>query len=144
MRARLTFMFDGRKCPHNPVGRAERPETAAPHLAAGRKVPVDGGTIQLLEAHGFAGPADSHLHGGDHCTKSVDGANSQPNAGDSAGRSVDTWLDPRISDPPLLSELLRAPSEEFLDCYPVSKLINSGRVDTPECSVPQDVDYHTK
>ena len=32
-----------------------------------------------------------------------------------------TWLDPRVSDPRQLSELLKAPPEGFLDCYVVSR-----------------------
>ena len=34
---------------------------------------------------------------------------------------IDTWLDPTVSDPQQLGELLKPPPEDFLDCYPVSK-----------------------
>ena len=33
---------------------------------------------------------------------------------------IDIWLDPAISDPRALDELLKAPPENFLECYPVS------------------------
>jgi len=45
---------------------------------------------------------------------------------------IDTWLDPRLSDPRQLAELLKAPPEDFLDCYPVSRKVNSVRFDEPE------------
>jgi len=50
---------------------------------------------------------------------------------------IDTWLDPAISDLDRLGELLKAPPEDFLDSYPVdAKLVNSARVDVPECVNP--------
>ena len=45
---------------------------------------------------------------------------------------IDTWLDPTMSNPQHLSELLKAPPEDFLDCYPVSRKVNSVRLDEPE------------
>ena len=45
---------------------------------------------------------------------------------------IDTWLDPTVSDPQQLGDLLKAPREDFLDCYPVSRQINSVRFDEPE------------
>ena len=44
---------------------------------------------------------------------------------------IERWLDPTASDPHQLTELLKAPPEGFLDCYPVSKEMSSGRVDDP-------------
>jgi len=41
---------------------------------------------------------------------------------------VETWLDPTIAEPQKLNELLKAPPEDFLDCYPVSRQINIGSV----------------
>jgi putative SOS response-associated peptidase YedK len=47
---------------------------------------------------------------------------------------VATWLDPAVSDPNQLGNVLKAPPEHFLDCYPVDpKLVNSARIDQPEC-----------
>ena len=54
---------------------------------------------------------------------------------------VDTWLDPTVSDPQRLGELLKAPMEDFLSCYPVSRGINSVRFDEPECAEKIDLDY---
>jgi putative SOS response-associated peptidase YedK len=54
----------------------------------------------------------------------------------------DRWLDPALSDPERLSTLLKAPSEDFLECYPVEKsLLNSGLIDAPECANNTGVDY---
>ncbi len=53
-----------------------------------------------------------------------------------------TWLDPAVSDAVRLHELLNAPPEDFLDCYPVDpKLVNSGQVDVPECADNSGVDF---
>jgi putative SOS response-associated peptidase YedK len=55
---------------------------------------------------------------------------------------IQTWLDPTQSHPHQLSPLLKAPPEDFLDCYPVdSKLVNSARLDVPECITPINVDF---
>jgi putative SOS response-associated peptidase YedK len=52
---------------------------------------------------------------------------------------VEAWLDPR-TDAEELSGLLKAPPEDWLDCYPVdAKLVNSGMVDVPECVERTDV-----
>jgi putative SOS response-associated peptidase YedK len=57
---------------------------------------------------------------------------------------VETWLDPAVSDVDQLSSFLKAPPEDFLDCYPVDpKLINSARVDQPECINEVNVDWHS-
>ena len=37
---------------------------------------------------------------------------------------------------------MKAPTEDFLDCYPVDKaLLNSGLIDTPQCAENIGVDY---
>ena len=54
---------------------------------------------------------------------------------------IDTWLDPTVSDPQQLSQLLKAPPEDFLDCYPVSREMNSVREDLPANAERIDVDY---
>ena len=42
---------------------------------------------------------------------------------------IERWLDSTASDPNQMAELLKAPPEDFLDCYPVSKEMSAGRVD---------------
>jgi putative SOS response-associated peptidase YedK len=54
---------------------------------------------------------------------------------------IDTWLDPALTEPQKLSEMLKAPPEDLLDCYPVSREMNSVRMDQPESAEPIDVDY---
>ncbi|HEU0007385.1 MAG TPA: SOS response-associated peptidase family protein [Terriglobia bacterium] len=54
---------------------------------------------------------------------------------------IDTWLDLTISEPQKLSELFKAPPEDFLDCYPVSKQINSVRFDEAEYAEKVDLEY---
>jgi putative SOS response-associated peptidase YedK len=55
---------------------------------------------------------------------------------------VDSWLDPVLADPEQLTRLLKAPHEDFLECYPVEKsLLNSGLIDAPECADNTGVDY---
>jgi putative SOS response-associated peptidase YedK len=55
---------------------------------------------------------------------------------------VETWLNPSVSDPERLMDLLKAPPEQFLECYPVeSNLLNSGLVDAPECAKNTGMDY---
>ena len=54
---------------------------------------------------------------------------------------IDSWLDPTTSDPHVLGELLKAPREDFLDCYPVSRQINSARFDNPHYADKADFDY---
>jgi SOS response associated peptidase (SRAP) len=53
---------------------------------------------------------------------------------------IDTWLDSTISDPHQLGEMLKAPPECFLDCYPVSRRVNSVRFDEPEYAERIDLD----
>ena len=52
---------------------------------------------------------------------------------------IGTWLDPAISDPGQLGKLLKPPPEGFLDCYPVSRKVNSVRFDEPAPHVEQNV-----
>jgi putative SOS response-associated peptidase YedK len=55
---------------------------------------------------------------------------------------VETWLNPSVSDPERLMDLLKAPPEQFLECYPVERnLLNSGLVDAPECTENTGMDY---
>ena len=50
----------------------------------------------------------------------------------------DRWYQIRTK----LNEFLKAPPEDFLDCYPVDpKLLNSGLVDTSECVVNTEAVY---
>jgi putative SOS response-associated peptidase YedK len=37
---------------------------------------------------------------------------------------IGTWLDPTVSDPQQLGDLLKAPPDVFLDCYAISRQIN--------------------
>ena len=48
-------------------------------------------------------------------------------------------LDPTVSDPRRLDELLKPTLEGFLDCYPVSRKVNSVRFDEPAPHVEQNV-----
>jgi len=55
---------------------------------------------------------------------------------------VDSCLDPALSDPGRLTRLLKAPPEDFLECYPVEKnLLNSGLIDAPGRADNAGVDY---
>ena len=54
---------------------------------------------------------------------------------------INTWLDPTLSDARQLGELLRAPPEDFLDCYAISRQINSVRFDEPEYATEIALDY---
>jgi putative SOS response-associated peptidase YedK len=54
---------------------------------------------------------------------------------------IDTWLDPAVSNPQQLGELLKAPPEGFLDCYPISRKINSVQFDEAEHAEKVDLDY---
>ena len=49
--------------------------------------------------------------------------------------------DPTITEPQKLSELLTAPPEDFLECYAVSREMNSVRMDQPDSAERIDVDY---
>ena len=57
------------------------------------------------------------------------------------GDQIDAWLDPTISDPQHLGELLKAPPEDFLHCYAISSQINSVKFDDPEHTKEIAVDY---
>ena len=46
-----------------------------------------------------------------------------------------------MSDPQQLGELLKAPPEGFLDCYAVSRQINSVKFDEPEYAKEIALDY---
>ena len=48
---------------------------------------------------------------------------------------IGAWLDPTVSDPKQLRELLKAPPEDFLDCYAISRQINSVKFDEAEYNV---------
>jgi len=54
---------------------------------------------------------------------------------------INAWLDPTIADSAKLAELLKAPPENFLECYPVSKEMSSARVDHPACVEKIELDY---
>ena len=54
---------------------------------------------------------------------------------------VETWLDPMNADSAKLAKLLKAPPEDFLECYPVSKEMSSARVDHPACVEKIELDY---
>src|SRR5262245_786947 len=54
---------------------------------------------------------------------------------------IDAWLDPIVSNPRQLEELLKPPPEGFLDCYPVSRSINSVRFDEADYAERIDLDY---
>jgi putative SOS response-associated peptidase YedK len=54
---------------------------------------------------------------------------------------IDTWLEPTVSDPPQLGELLKAPPEDFLNCYAISRQINSVKFDEPEYAKEIALDY---
>jgi putative SOS response-associated peptidase YedK len=46
------------------------------------------------------------------------------------------WLDPQQTDLAKLRDLLQPYPPEEMECYPVSRLVNSPAHDTPECIVP--------
>ena len=46
-----------------------------------------------------------------------------------------------FSDPRQLSQLLKAPPEDFLDCYPISRQVNSVKFDEAEYAEQIDLDY---
>ena len=56
-------------------------------------------------------------------------------------RQIEQLLDPTASDQLQLAELLKAPPEDFLDCYPVSKEMSSGRIDDPTFADRIEADY---
>lgn len=48
----------------------------------------------------------------------------------------DIWLDPKNEDSAVLTALLKPFSEDEMDAYPVSKMVNSPENDTEECIAP--------
>jgi putative SOS response-associated peptidase YedK len=46
------------------------------------------------------------------------------------------WLDHKNQDPAQMSKLILEASQQALDIYPVSKLVNSSRASGPECLEP--------
>ena len=54
---------------------------------------------------------------------------------------IEQWLYPTASDLNQMAELLKAPPEDFLDCYPVSREMSSGRVDDPAFADRIEADY---
>ena len=54
---------------------------------------------------------------------------------------IDPWLDLTVSDPQQSGELLKPPPEDFLDCYPVSRQINSVKFDDAEHAKEIALDY---
>ena len=50
-------------------------------------------------------------------------------------RDYDTWLDPSLQDPTLLSSLLHPYPSEEMEAYPVSTLVNNPKNDQPQCIV---------
>ena len=55
---------------------------------------------------------------------------------DTLDNQIDTWLDPTVSDPHQLGELLKAPPEDF-----VSRQINSVKFDEAEYAKEIALDY---
>jgi putative SOS response-associated peptidase YedK len=54
---------------------------------------------------------------------------------------IDAWLDATNSDLKQLGDLMKAPPEDFLDCYPISRQINSVKVDDAEYAKRILLDY---
>jgi putative SOS response-associated peptidase YedK len=48
----------------------------------------------------------------------------------------DTWLDANVKDNGTLLSILQPYSDEDMEFYPVSTLVNSARIDSPECAQP--------
>jgi len=53
--------------------------------------------------------------------------------------NYDVWLDPRITDAQLISELMKPCDPSLMRCYPVSTRINSTANDDEECSRPVEI-----
>jgi len=96
------------------------------------------GLFNYLETSSIQRQADADFCGCHDHAKSMDGKNSQSNGVILQDNQIDTWLDPRLSDPSELEQLLNAPPEGFLDCYPVSRKINSAQADEPEERIELD------
>ena len=48
----------------------------------------------------------------------------------------DTWLNPCIQDPTVLSSLLQPYPPEEMEAFPVSSIVNNPKTDQPDCIVP--------
>jgi putative SOS response-associated peptidase YedK len=48
----------------------------------------------------------------------------------------DRWLDPTLTDPIKVADLLQPYPASEMECYPVSRMVNSPANDRPECIVP--------
>ena len=123
------------------MGRTEEGKATAEYRKERWKAPVDGGVIQLLEGSGLTRPPYVDIHRCHTVAKSVDGSHPQPNAGILQDNQIGTWLDPTISDPQQLGQLLKALPEDFLDCYAISRQINSVKFDEPEYAKEIALDY---
>ncbi len=51
----------------------------------------------------------------------------------------DLWLDPRITDPIVVSEFLKPFDARLMNCFPVSSRVNRPGNDDPECSAPVEI-----
>ena len=69
------------------------------------------------------------------------GQGESPNAVILQDDEIDTSLDPTDQIPSDYGELLKAPPKDFLDCYPVSRQVNSVKFDEPEYAERIDLDY---
>ena len=56
--------------------------------------------------------------------------------------SYDLWLDPRMTDVQVISEVLKPYDGQFMRRYPVSSRINRVDNDDPECSQPVELDQN--
>jgi putative SOS response-associated peptidase YedK len=94
-----------------------------------------------LETGGLQRPSDPYLHSHHHIAESMDARihNRMPVV--LQDDHINAWLDPTVSDPRHLGALLKAPPEEFLDCYPVSRGVNSVKFDEPEYAEKIALDY---
>jgi putative SOS response-associated peptidase YedK len=53
-------------------------------------------------------------------------------------RDYDLWLDPSVQDPNLLEPLLRPYPSGEMEVYPVSRVVNDPRNETPKCVEPEN------
>jgi putative SOS response-associated peptidase YedK len=51
----------------------------------------------------------------------------------------DLWLDPRITDPAVVSEFLKPFDADLMNRFPVSARVNRPTNDDPECSAPVEI-----
>ena len=111
-------------------GRPEERRAIVEYSSYGRRTLVDGRTVQLLETYGLQRPPNTHCcYDG---AKSRDGRIHNRMPVILQDDQIDTWLDPSLSDPRQLGALLKAPQKNLLDCYPVSRKVNSVPLDKPE------------